>query len=127
MSDPVPGFPSRSLEFVTNEGFSYVLGAGPAGRVYWFLMEKMEQTYYGADIPRFSEEDKQRTLQEHWNDQVTPTVRLSDLCKRQLSTIYTPMPEFVYKKWHLGRIITIGDACHKVRKPGPFLSVSYRD
>ncbi|PWY82319.1 monooxygenase [Aspergillus eucalypticola CBS 122712] len=114
MSDPVPGFPSRSLEFVTNEGFSYVLGAGPAGRVYWFLMEKMKQTYYGADIPRFSEEDKQRTLQEHWNDQVTPNVRLSDLYKRQLSTIYTPMPEFVYKKWHLGRIITIGDACHKV-------------
>ncbi|BCS04484.1 FAD-dependent oxidoreductase [Aspergillus luchuensis] len=114
MSDPVPGFPSRSLEFVTNEGFSYVLGAGPAGRVYWFLTEKMKQTYYGADIPRFSEEDKQRTLQEHWNDKVTPTVRLSDLCKRQLSTIYTPMPEFVYKRWHLGRIITIGDACHKV-------------
>ncbi|GAA83930.1 monoxygenase [Aspergillus luchuensis] len=114
MSDPVPGFPSRSLEFVTNEGFSYVLGAGPAGRVYWFLTEKMKQTYYGADIPRFSEEDKQRTLQEHWNDKVTPTVRLSDLCKRQLSTIYTPMPEFVYKRWHLGRIITIGDACHKL-------------
>ncbi|GKZ73824.1 hypothetical protein AnigIFM60653_005476 [Aspergillus niger] len=114
MSDPVPGFPSRSLEFVTNEGFSYVLGAGPADRVYWFLMKKMKQTYYGADIPRFTEEDKQRTLQEHWNDQVTPDVRLSDLCERQLSTIYTPMPEFVYKKWHLGRIITIGDACHKV-------------
>ncbi|RDK37768.1 FAD/NAD(P)-binding domain-containing protein [Aspergillus phoenicis ATCC 13157] len=77
MSDPVPGFPSRSLEFVTNEGFSYVLGAGPA--------------------------DRQRTLQEHWNDQVTPDVRLSDLCE-----------QFVYKKWHQGRIITIRDACHKV-------------
>ncbi|RDH21414.1 monooxygenase [Aspergillus niger ATCC 13496] len=114
MSDPVAGFPSRSLEFVTNEGFSYVLGAGPADRVYWFLMKKMKQTYCGADIPQFTEEDKQRTLQKHWNDQVTPDVRLSDLCERQLSTTYTPIPEFVYKKWHLGRIITIGDACHKV-------------
>ncbi|GKZ28975.1 hypothetical protein AbraIFM66950_002222 [Aspergillus brasiliensis] len=114
MSDPVPGFPSRSLEFVMNEQFSYVLGAGPADRIYWFLMMKMKQTYYGADIPRFTEEDKKSKLQEHWDDHVTPNVRLSDLCERQLSTIYTPMPEFVYKKWHLGRIITIGDACHKV-------------
>ncbi|GKZ25541.1 hypothetical protein AbraCBS73388_001182 [Aspergillus brasiliensis] len=97
-----------------SEDYAEEDSAGPADRIYWFLMMKMKQTYYGADIPRFTEEDKKSKLQEHRDDHVTPNVRLSDLCERQLSTIYTPMPEFVYKKWHLGRIITIGDACHKV-------------
>ncbi|PYI11277.1 FAD/NAD(P)-binding domain-containing protein [Aspergillus sclerotiicarbonarius CBS 121057] len=114
MSDAVPGIPSRCLEFVADEGFSYVLGTGPNDRVYWFLITKMSQKYYGADIPRFTDEDKEKILQEHMNDQITPDVRMSDLYNRAFATAYTPMGEFVYKNWHLGRMITIGDACHKV-------------
>ncbi|PWY91990.1 FAD/NAD(P)-binding domain-containing protein [Aspergillus sclerotioniger CBS 115572] len=114
MSDSVPGFPSRCLEFVANEGFSYVLGTGPNDRVYWFIVNKLDQIYYGADIPRFTDEDKEKILQDHMNDQITPDIRLSDLYSRALTTSCTPMAEFVYKNWHLGRMITIGDACHKV-------------
>lgn len=119
MSDGVPGFPSRCLGFVANEGFSYVLGSGPNDRAYWFIMTKLDQTYYGADIPRFTDEDKEKILQDHMNDQITPDLRLSDLYNHALTTTYTPMAEFVYKHWHLGRMITIGDACHKVRRPNP--------
>ncbi|RAK97686.1 FAD-dependent oxidoreductase [Aspergillus ibericus CBS 121593] len=114
MSDAVPGVPSRSLDFIANEGFSYVLGTGPKNRVFWFLLNKMSQKYYGADIPRFTEEDKEKILQEHMNDQITPDVRVADLYSRVLTTTYAPIAEFVYKNWHLGRMVTIGDACHKV-------------
>ncbi|PWY78348.1 FAD/NAD(P)-binding domain-containing protein [Aspergillus heteromorphus CBS 117.55] len=114
MSTAVPGIPSRCIDFVFNENFSYVMGSGPENRVYWFIMMKMAQAVHGSEIPRFTEEDKERAIREHWNDPITPDVRLSDLYRARLRVIYTPIPEFVYKKWHVGRMITIGDACHKV-------------
>ncbi|PYH93622.1 DUF747-domain-containing protein [Aspergillus ellipticus CBS 707.79] len=86
----------------------------PRDTIDWVLNENFSYTYYGTDIPQFTREDMARVIQEHWNDPVTPDLRLSDLYGARMGAVYTPMREFVYKKWHLERMITVGDACHKV-------------
>ncbi|KIA75410.1 monooxygenase [Aspergillus ustus] len=113
-STAVAGIPRGYLGFGVNQGFSYIIGTGPEDRVYWCLTEKMDTTLYGDDIPRFSKEDEERFVEKHWNDNITVDIRLEDLYKTKLDAIHTPLREFVYSKWHLDRMIVLGDATHKM-------------
>lgn len=69
---------------------------------------------YGSDIPQFTKREEEDMVKEHWDDYVTPTVRFSELYEHKISSAYTSLPEYVYKKWYFQRIMTIGDASHKV-------------
>lgn len=114
VSAGVPGIPLGCLDFVVNEQSSYIVGSGPDNRMYWFLVSNMGKTFYGADIPRFDNKELDALAQKHWNDHIRPDVRFADLYENRISTIYTPMRECVDKKWHLNRVMLIGDAVHKV-------------
>ncbi|KAL4781660.1 hypothetical protein BJX76DRAFT_10126 [Aspergillus varians] len=113
-SSTVPGIPPRYLGFGANKHFSYIIGTGPENKTFWALTHKLGKTTHGADILQFTEEDKQQRLQEHWDDRITPEVRFSDLHKYQQRVVHTPLHEGVHQKWHSGRIITLGDASHKM-------------
>ncbi|KAL2840601.1 hypothetical protein BJX68DRAFT_185187 [Aspergillus pseudodeflectus] len=113
-STAVPGIPRGYLAFGVNEGFSNVIGTGPKGRVYWFVTRKMDKTYFGSDTPKFTKGNEERFVREHWDDQITADVRFSDLYKAKQDVIHTPLREFVYRKWHLNRMIVLGDASHKM-------------
>jgi hypothetical protein len=69
---------------------------------------------YGSEIPRFTKEEEESLAKEHMNDRITPTLLFSDLYNKKIASVYTSLPEYVYKRWHFNRIITIGDASHKV-------------
>lgn len=74
-------------------------------------------TYYGAENNKPQTYDaaaKDRVLHAHKDDRLTPRVRLADLLEGQTKTVYTPLQEWVYTKWHLGRLGILGDAAHKV-------------
>ncbi|GIC87473.1 FAD-dependent oxidoreductase [Aspergillus udagawae] len=113
ISEGVDGIEKGTLSSVFNEHFSYLIPSGPGDRTYWFLVKNMGKTLYGSDIPRFTKDEEEVLAKEHWNDLITPKVRFSDLYKKKLSSVYTALPEYVYKKWHFKRTITIGDAAHK--------------
>ncbi|KAJ5578657.1 uncharacterized protein N7459_007621 [Penicillium hispanicum] len=121
VSSALPGIDQACIDFVANKNYSYVLGSGPENRTYWFLMRHMGQTFYGSDIPTFTDDDQAQFVQDHWDDPVTPTLRFSDLYENKHDAIYTPMREMVYKKWHLDRVIVVGDAAHKARPNRPRL------
>lgn len=74
----------------------------------------MGKTLHGSEIPRYTKEDEEKLVKEHWDDYITPTLQFSDLYKHKISSVYTALPEYVYKKWYFQRIMTIGDAAHKV-------------
>ncbi|KAJ0417975.1 hypothetical protein BJY00DRAFT_303093 [Aspergillus carlsbadensis] len=113
-STAVPGIPRGYTAFGLNEGFSNIIGTGPKDRVYWFLTRKMDRTYFGSDIPKFTQADQERFAREHWDDQITADVRFSDLYRAKQEVIHTPLREFIYSKWHLNRMIVLGDASHKM-------------
>ncbi|KAJ5679112.1 monooxygenase [Penicillium macrosclerotiorum] len=114
-SSNVSGIPKATLDFLLNKKFSYVIGSGHEDRVYWALMVKLQQTFHGSEIPRFSDQDMEKVIQEHWNDPIAPGVNFSDLYNNRLSrTFLKPMREFIYKKWHLDRMMIIGEAAHQM-------------
>jgi hypothetical protein len=109
-----PGVEKGTLNSVFNEHFSYLVPSGPGDRTYWFLVRNMGTTLHGSEIPRYTKEDEEKLVKEHWDDYITPTLQFSDLYKHKISSVYTALPEYVYKKWYFQRIMTIGDAAHKV-------------
>ncbi|KZL67421.1 fad binding domain-containing protein [Colletotrichum incanum] len=96
-----------------NKHFSYLVISGPQNRVYWFLFVNMGKIYYGPDLPRFTKEDEAILVKEHQNDKITEGLSFRDLYSAKISSVLTPLPEYVFKKWHFNRIMTIGDAAHK--------------
>ncbi|KAJ5686680.1 hypothetical protein N7536_009299 [Penicillium majusculum] len=113
ISKGVKGVEKGTLTSVYNEHYSYLVPSGPGDLTYWFLVRNMGKTYYGADIPRFTKEEEEAFAKEHFDDQITPTLKFSALYKSKTSSAYSSLAEHVYKRWHFQRIITIGDACHK--------------
>ncbi|KAJ0163434.1 hypothetical protein CTA2_3014 [Colletotrichum tanaceti] len=97
-----------------NKHFSYLVIGGPRNRVYWFLFVNMGKTHYGPELPRFSKEDEARLVQEHRDDKITKDLTFGELYAAKISSVLTPLPEYVFKKWHFNRIMTIGDAAHKL-------------
>ncbi|TQN68038.1 FAD-dependent monooxygenase andE [Colletotrichum shisoi] len=96
-----------------NKHFSYLVIAGPRNRVYWFLFVNTGTTHYGPELPRFSKEDEEKLVEEHRGDKITESLTFGELYSAKISSALTPLPEYVFKKWHFNRIMTIGDAAHK--------------
>ncbi|RAH87290.1 monooxygenase [Aspergillus japonicus CBS 114.51] len=105
-----------TLQFILGDHQSYIVGtSGPANRSWWFLVMNRGAIHHGAEIPTYDAADKARVLRAHASDQITPTVTLADLMSAgPVETVYTPLREWVYSRWHLGRMGVVGDAAHKM-------------
>lgn len=51
---------------------------------------------------------------KHFSDMICDDLSFGDLYKTRTMATLQALPEVVFSKWHFGRIITIGDAAHKV-------------
>lgn len=71
----------------------------------------------GNEIPRFTKEDEIALAEEHFSDQVAESTTFEDVYRNRLQTALVALEEHVFERWHFGRIITIGDAAHKVFYP----------
>ncbi|POS69780.1 FAD binding domain-containing protein [Diaporthe helianthi] len=107
------GWEPHTTQTTLNKGYSYLVISGPQGRVYWFLFVNMGKTSYGPEPPRFTKEDEEALVNEHANDMITEDRTFRDLYSTKISSVLTSLPEYVFKKWHFRRIMTIGDAAHK--------------
>ncbi|KAK7057609.1 monooxygenase FAD-binding protein [Favolaschia claudopus] len=116
ISKGVVGLNKSSTQTVLGKNNSYLVIDGPGSRSYWFLFEKNEKTLRGMDTEirrKFSDEEKQKMAERHWNDPVTPKVTFGDLYKNNMSAVLTAIPEYVNTNWHLDRVTIVGDAVHK--------------
>ncbi|KAL0573426.1 hypothetical protein V5O48_008520 [Marasmius crinis-equi] len=117
ISKPTPGFTPYCADHTMGrlKGNSYLTASGPNDCVYWFLFAKLPKTIYGLyeDLPRFTDDDKEKLAEEHAEDPISETLTFGDLYKNRRIATLTALPEYVMKKWHFGRIVTLGDASHK--------------
>ncbi|KAH8898447.1 FAD binding domain-containing protein [Thozetella sp. PMI_491] len=114
IANPTKSLPAGLVTSVWHKDYSYLVIGGPAGRVYWFLFEKLPQKLYGDNTPRYSKEDEKAVIEAHRHDRISDEVTLEDLYKNSISTTLTPLHEWTFDKWYFGRIITLGDAAHKM-------------
>lgn len=103
------------------DGSNYMMLSAPQDRLYWFLFKGMKRAT-GSDIPRFTRDDEVALAEAHFGDRVAASTTFGDVYGDRLHTALVPFEEHVFKRWHFRRIITIGDAAHKVTH----LSISAR-
>ena len=113
-SHKIEGLDKATLDFRVNRGSSTLIGTGPPDRTFWLFYKELDTAYHGAEIPRFGNEDLAKVVNEHSNEMILPGVPLSKLYESRIEAFYSPTREFVYSKWHLDRMLIIGDAAHQV-------------
>lgn len=104
----------NTLHHTSNYGSSLFAASGPNERTYWCLFTGLGQTHYENDIPSYGMDDEAATVKKHGQDAVTETVTFSDLYKRNVMSVSTPLHEGSLERWYHGRSIVVGDAAHKV-------------
>jgi hypothetical protein len=78
-------------------------------------MNNMKKTT-GPDILQYSKAQEAEAIQAHANNYILLDLTFGDIIGQKIVSTLTPLEEYVYKKWHFDRILTIGDLCHKVRR-----------
>ena len=87
---------------------------GKEGRSYWFLFQKMDETYSVPNIPRWTREDAIKQVNDNRDFKITEKVCLADLWKTCVSFTLVSLEEALFDKWTWGRMACLGDCIHKV-------------
>jgi 2-polyprenyl-6-methoxyphenol hydroxylase-like FAD-dependent oxidoreductase len=121
ISRPTDKFPKYTSKNMMGHNHSYLIAAGPEHRIYWFLFKKLPSVTHGLyeKIPRYTEAEMDALAAEHANDRLTETLNFGELYETRRTATLQAVPEVVFSKWHYNRIITIGDAAHKVSQTLP--------
>ncbi|TLS26765.1 hypothetical protein PpBr36_04822 [Pyricularia pennisetigena] len=114
ISKPHKAMPAGKSAYVVGRAHSYLLIGGPGGRVYYFLFVKLPEKLWGDKTPKYSDEDARALARQYSDELVLPNCTFGELVDGYSSMGMTALHEHVFEKWHCGRIITIGDAAHKL-------------
>jgi hypothetical protein len=90
---------------------------GKGGRIFWCLVEKMDQEFQPPDVPKYGDKEAQEYAIEHLDKQLvsgTADVKFRDFWERRQSWALVALEEGHLDHWSWGRIVCIGDSVHKV-------------
>ncbi|KAJ6789873.1 hypothetical protein PWT90_04260 [Aphanocladium album] len=108
-------FPPRLLAMEANQGRSYLTYGNADGRIFWGLMERLPEPIKGCKAPRYTEADMKALVEKRFDDEVVTGITLGDLWKGSSETNgMLPLQNWVFEKWHFGRLVTVGDSAHKM-------------
>lgn len=116
ISSPVPGLVVGEQVNAFLKGSTIVTIHGKNGRVYWFVIQKLDQKYTYPNNPRFGTADVAPALQKLQSSWLTPTVTFNMVWENALTFSMTALEENTFNRWHYGRMALIGDSAHKVCK-----------
>ncbi|KAL4755992.1 FAD-dependent oxidoreductase [Aspergillus foveolatus] len=87
---------------------------GKNGRVYWFLIQKLDQRYRYPDNPRFGPESAAVVAERVRHRRLYKNITFGQVWdKREVATM-TPLEEGLLQTWHHGRMVLVGDSAHKM-------------
>ena len=115
ISSPVAGLVAGEQVNALLKGSTIVTIHGKNGRVYWFVIQKLDQKYTYPNSPRFKATDIAPALHPLREVQLTPTVTFQMVWENAITVSMTALEENIFQKWHYGRMVLIGDSAHKVR------------
>ncbi|MCJ1243270.1 hypothetical protein MMC30_000467 [Trapelia coarctata] len=96
------------------DGLTILTFHGKKGRVYWFVIKKLDRKYIWPDIPRFSKLDAEELCQSLKSRKIHKSVDFSHIWANYESYSMTPLEENVFDHWHYGRVVCFGDSMHKM-------------
>jgi hypothetical protein len=107
ISTPCPGIKGGSLNSVFREHSSYLVLGGLNNRVYWFYFYNLGKRVYSPNVPRYTKDDETAIVKDRLNDRILPNLTFGEIYKNKVSSTLTALPEYAFRKWYFGRIMTI--------------------
>ncbi|GKZ25789.1 hypothetical protein AbraIFM66951_010010 [Aspergillus brasiliensis] len=87
---------------------------GRHGRVFWFVIQKLDRKYVYPDVPRFSDEDAVQLFERVKHVRFWKNICVGDLWKNREVFSMTALEEGVFETWHYDRMVLAGDSVHKM-------------
>ncbi|CAG8255250.1 unnamed protein product [Penicillium olsonii] len=110
--------PEGLIENQAFKGFksnrSYLCGSVKNGQFHWIAMFKNDEKTEGAQIPRYTPDDRDRLASRYANDIIQPGVRLGDIYRDAIKVTLVPLEQGVLSRCFYKRIVLLGDSWHKI-------------
>lgn len=114
MSNPIPGRKHWQHIIRIGPGFTFLIFPAAGDSLFWVLIEKLPHKYIYPDVPRFSQEDAVTRCEAAASQPVWQEVRFRDIWAQRRGFRMVALEENLFRTWHHGRIICIGDSISKV-------------
>jgi FAD dependent monooxygenase len=96
------------------DGMTVLTFHGKGGRIYWFVIQKLQERYIYPDTPRYTVDDAERLCAQYRNTKIWRDIRIGQLWDSREVVSMTALEENLFAKWHFERIGLMGDSVHKV-------------
>ncbi|PYH45064.1 FAD-dependent oxidoreductase [Aspergillus saccharolyticus JOP 1030-1] len=87
---------------------------GKKGRVFWFIITKLPRKYTYPNVPRFSDKDAAKFMENLKHVRFFKNVCVGDLWKNREVFSMTALEEGLFRTWFFDRMVLIGDSVHKM-------------
>ncbi|XHF96424.1 hypothetical protein AWENTII_000062 [Aspergillus wentii] len=114
ISSQIDGLVSGEHTVNNLDGLTILTFHGKSGRVFWFVIKKLDQTYTYPNAPRFSTDDAALLCGQLGNVRVWKDVCIKDIWKNREVVSMTALEEGFFQTWHCDRIVLMGDSVHKM-------------
>ncbi|KAE8154886.1 hypothetical protein BDV25DRAFT_170996 [Aspergillus avenaceus] len=114
ISTDVKGATAGEVLWTSHDGHEVIAFPSHDGKVFWFLMVKLNTSHQHPNVPRYNHNNAIETCQAHVHLAVGNGLTFGDLWTRRWLFGMTALEEGVAQTWHFGRMVCIGDSIHKV-------------
>ncbi|KAJ5223934.1 hypothetical protein N7468_008476, partial [Penicillium chermesinum] len=114
ISSAVPGL--KAGEHINRYGdrFSIITFHGRGDRIFWFIIEKLDQKYVYPNAPRFTTSKATELCDKLADVRLLGDICVRDLWNNRVVASMTVLEEGIFKTWHFNRIALMGDSAHKM-------------
>ncbi|KAJ9481899.1 hypothetical protein VN97_g11557 [Penicillium thymicola] len=96
------------------DGFTIVTVHGKNGRVYWFVIQKLDKKYTYPDCPRYMTSDIEVAAEELRSIVFHKDVNFGHLWEARETVSMTVLEENTFETWYHDRLVLLGDSAHKM-------------
>ncbi|KAJ5748643.1 uncharacterized protein N7511_010339, partial [Penicillium nucicola] len=114
ISKPIPGLETGEHINRYGDKFSVITFHGKDGRVFWFIIHKLDQAYVYPNVPRYSPDDAANLCSKLADITILGDICVGDLWKNRVVASMTALEEGLLETWHFNRIVLLGDSVHKM-------------
>jgi FAD dependent monooxygenase len=96
------------------DGLTIVTIHGKNGRVYWFVIQKLDKKYTYPNCPRYTKNDTSVAAEELRNINFYRDITFGQVWENRETASMTVLEENTFETWYHGRLVLLGDSVHKM-------------
>ncbi|KAJ5332659.1 FAD/NAD(P)-binding domain-containing protein [Penicillium brevicompactum] len=114
ISSPIKGLNAGEQVNSILNGVTIVTIHGKNGRLYWFVIQKLDQKYTYPHFPRYTKDDTRVAAEQLKHLRFHKHLTFGQLWGNRETASMTTLEENTFKTWHHGRLALLGDSVHKM-------------